>query len=99
MEINNIIVDKCIENEMKFFVEEGNVDDVDNRWFGWSDVIKMVLDYKFEKGKKYCLYLSYKGNEIKEEDFDINDFDGESFYDGDDVMLMNVDECTYIVVK
>lgn len=99
MKINNVIVDKCIENEMKFFVEEGNVDDVENRWFSWGEVIKMVLDYKFKKGKKYCLYLSYKGNEIKEEDFDINDFDGESFYDGDDVMLMNVDECTYIVVK
>ena len=99
MEINNVIVDECIKNEMKFFAVEGNVDDVDNRWFGWSEVIKMVLDYKFEKGKKYCLYLSYKGNEIKEEDYNIDDYSEECFYDGDDVMLMNVDECTYIVVK
>ena len=97
--INDVIVDECIKNEMVFFVEEGNIDDVDNRWFSWSSVIKMVLDYKFEKGKKYCLYLSYKGNRIKEEDYDVDGYSEGCFYDGEEVMLMNMDECIYIVVK
>ena len=55
MKINNVIVDECIGNEMKFFVKEGNVEDVENRWFSWSEVIGMVLKFKFEKGVVYGL--------------------------------------------
>jgi len=75
MKINNVIVNECIENEMKWFVKEGNVEDVENRWFSWSDVIEMVLEYEFEKGVGYEIYLGDRGSKIEEveEGFDFDE--------------------------
>lgn len=104
MKINNVIIDECVSNEMKFFVREGNVEDVENRWFSWSEVIGMVLKFKFEKGMGYEIYLGDRGSNIEEveEDFDIDELiegGGEKFYEDEKVKLVSFEECIFVMVK
>ena len=104
MKINNVIIDECVSNEMKFFVKEGNVEDVENRWFSWSEVIGMVLKFKFEKGMGYEIYLGDRGSNIEEveEGFDIDELiegGGEKFYEDEKVKLVNFEECIFVMVK
>ena len=103
MKINNVIVDECIENEMKWFVKEGNVEDVENRWFSWSEVIELVLGYEFEKGKGYEIYLGDRGCKIEEieEGFSFDEMieEGELFYEDEEVKLGLFEECIFVMVK
>lgn len=107
MKINHIVINECISNEMKFFVSQGHTHDVENRWFGWADVIEMVMDHKFTKGV-HCITLHHDGNSIeKESDADtIENYiedgiieHGDIFYDKDGIKLVHIDECTYVIVK
>ena len=104
MKINNVIVNECIENEMKWFVKEGNVEDVENRWFSWSDVIEMVLEYEFEQGVGYAIYWGERGSKIEEveEGFDFDEMingGGEKFYEDKKVKLGLFEECIFVMVK
>lgn len=86
---------------MKFFVSQGDTHDVENRWFGWADVIEMVMDHKFTKGV-HCITLHHDGNSIeKEPDADVNGIieNGDMFYDKDGIKLVHIDECTYVIIK
>lgn len=104
MKINNVIVNECVGNEMKFFVKEGNVEDVENRWFSWSEVIEMVLEFKFEKGVGYEIYLGDRGSKIEEveEGFEFEEMiegGGEKFYEDEKVKLGLFEECIFVMVK
>ena len=104
MKINNVIIDECVSNEMKFFVKEGNVEDVENRWFSWSEVIGMVLKFKFEKGMGYEIYLGDRGCSIEEveEEFSFDEMiegGGEMFYEDEKVKLGLFEECIFVMVK
>jgi hypothetical protein len=106
MKINNVIIDEGVKEEMKWFRENVN-EELEDRWFSWSNVFEGINDFEFKKGLFY-VWLSWDRMGFVEE-FEVDNVEervkeeeeewGKRFYEDDKVVLINGEDGMMVWVK